>query len=58
MSHDARTMTVPLGARRESRFQRLMEESVMIDLHQRPMVMPDDFTQYWDYLDSDNYVWV
>ena len=51
------SMTVPLDARQESRFQRLMEESVMIDLHQHPMVMPDDFTQYWDYLRSDDYVW-
>ena len=51
------SMTVPLDARQESRFQRLLEESVMIDLHQHPMVMPEDFTQYWDYLRSDDYVW-
>ena len=38
------SMTVPLDARQESRFHRLMEESVMIDLHQHPMVMPEDFT--------------
>ena len=51
------SMTVPLDAQQELRFQRLMEESIMIDLHQHPMVIPEDFSQYWDYLRSDNYVW-
>ena len=51
------SMTVPLGDRQESRFQRLMEESVMIDLHQHPMVLPEDFNQYFEYLRGDNYVW-
>jgi len=51
------SMTVPLDAQQEIRFQRLMEESVMIDLHQHPMVIPEDFSQYWEYLRSDNYVW-
>ena len=34
-----------------------MEESIVIDLHQHPMVPPEDFTQYWGYLRSDDYVW-
>ena len=34
-----------------------MEESIMIDLHQHPMVLPEDFSQYFEYLRSDNYVW-
>ena len=51
------SMTMPLDAQKEIRFQRLMEESVMIDLHQHPMVIPEDFSQYWAYLRSDNYVW-
>ena len=51
------SMTVPLDTRQESRFQRLMEESIMIDLHQHPMVLPEDFNQYFEYLRSDNYVW-
>ena len=49
--------TIPLDAREESRFQRLMEESIMIDLHQHPMVLPADVSQYWEYLRSDDYVW-
>ena len=51
------SMTVPLDAEQRLRFERLMEESVMIDLHQHPMVLPEDFNQYWEYLRSDNYVW-
>ncbi len=51
------SMTVPLDRQQEIRFQRLMEESVMIDLHQHPMVLPEDFSRYWEYLRSDRYVW-
>ena len=51
------SMTVPLDRQQEIRFQRLMEESILIDLHQHPMVMPEDFSQYWEYLRSDSYVW-
>ena len=51
------SMTIPLDAQQEIRFERLMAESVMIDLHQHPMVIPEDFSQYWDYLRSDSYVW-
>ena len=51
------SMTVPLDSRQESRFQHLIEESIMIDLHQHPMVLPEDFNQYFENLRSDNYVW-
>ena len=51
------SMTVRLDGQQEVRFQRLMEESIMIDLHQHPMVLPEDFSQYWEYLRSDSYVW-
>ena len=51
------SMSVPLDARQESRFQRLMDEAIMIDLHQHPMVLPEDFGQYFEYLRSDSYVW-
>ena len=51
------SMTVPLDLRQESRFRRLMEESIMIDLHQHLMVLPEDFNQYFEYLRSDSYVW-
>ena len=51
------SMTVPLDGRQEIRFQRLMEESIMIDLHQHPMVLPEDLRKYFEYLRSDHYVW-
>ena len=51
------SMTIRLDRQQEVRFQRLTEESIMIDLHQHPMVLPEDFGQYWEYLRSDNYVW-
>ncbi len=51
------SMTVMLDGQQEVRFQRLMVESIMIDLHQHPMVLPADFSQYWEYLRSDSYVW-
>ena len=51
------SMTVPLDRQQETRFQRLLEESIIVDLHQHPMVLPADFNQYWDYLRSDSYVW-
>ncbi len=51
------SMTVPLDAEQERRFQRLMEETIMIDLHQHPMVMPEDLSRNWEYLRGDSYTW-
>ena len=51
------SMTVPLDAEQERKFQRLMEETIMIDLHQHPMVMPEDLSQNWEYLRGDSYTW-
>jgi membrane dipeptidase len=50
-------MTVPLDAEQERKFQRLMEETIMIDLHQHPMVMPEDLGRNWEYLRGDSYTW-
>ena len=35
-------MRVPLDKQQELRFQRLMDDLVLIDVHQHPMVMPAD----------------
>ena len=51
------SMTVPLDDEQERRFQSLMEETIMIDLHQHPMVMPEDLSRYWEYLRGDSYTW-
>ena len=54
---DTPSVTVPLDAGQESRFQRLVEETTMIDLHQHPLVRPEDPGQLWDYLRGDSYEW-
>lgn len=51
------SMTVPLDREQERRFQHLMEEVIMIDLHQHPMVLPEEFGRYWEYLRGDSYTW-
>ena len=53
----APSITVPLDAEQERRFQRLVEETTMIDLHQHPMVKPEDPSQFLEYLRGDSYAW-
>ena len=51
------SMTIPLDAQQEKRFQRLMEEVVMLDLHEHPMVLPADMDDLVEYLRGDVYKW-
>ncbi len=51
------SMTVPLDREEEARFQRLMEETIMIDLHQHPFVYPQDVGQFTEYLKSNSFKW-
>ena len=51
------SLTVPLDATEELRFQRLMEEATLVDLHQHPMVLPEDMEEITDYLRTDDYSW-
>ena len=53
----APSITVPLDAEQERRFQRLVEETTMIDLHQLPMVKPEDPSQFLEYLRGDSHAW-
>ena len=41
----------------ERRFRKLEEESIMIDLHEHPMVKPEDPAQFLEYLGGRNYEW-
>ena len=50
-------MVVPLDQQQETRFQRLMEEIVMIDLHEHVMVLPEDLTNFDEYLRRGDYEW-
>ncbi len=52
-----RPIAVTLGDDQENRFQRLVEETTMIDLHQHPMVKPEDPSQLWEYLRGSSYAW-
>ena len=48
---------VPLDATQELRFQRLAEEAVMIDVHQHPMILPEDVSRLTEYLRANIYAW-
>jgi membrane dipeptidase len=51
------SVTVPLDNEQERRYQRLMDEVIMIDVHQHPMVLPEDLDRFTEYLRSNNYKW-
>ena len=42
--------TVPLGRDEETRFERIMDQAVMIDVHQHPFVLPDNMDLFIDFL--------
>jgi membrane dipeptidase len=48
---------VPLDAQQERRFQRLMEQIVMVDVHEHPMVLPEEMELLPDYLRTNDYRW-
>src|SRR4051794_19314148 len=51
------SMRVPLDAEGERRFQRLMEDLLLIDVHQHPMVLAADATEMPAYFRDNDYVW-
>jgi membrane dipeptidase len=51
------SMRVPLDAAQELRYQRLMEDLLLIDVHQHPMVMPADATEMPAYFRQNVYQW-
>ena len=55
--NQARSIAVTLDDDQEKRFQRLVEETTMIALHQHPMVKPEDPSQLLEYLRGDSYEW-
>jgi len=52
-----RSIPVTLDADQETRFQRLVDEVTMIDLHQHPMVKPEDPSRFVEYLRVGAYEW-
>jgi membrane dipeptidase len=51
------SMTLPLDGKQEARFQNLMEKVVMVDLHEHPMVLPEDMNNLVEYLCVGEYDW-
>lgn len=51
------SMRVPLDAPGEQRFQRLMDDLVLVDMHQHPMVLTDDANEMPAYFRSNRYAW-
>jgi membrane dipeptidase len=50
-------MRVPLDAAQELRFQRLMDDLLLIDVHQHPMVVTDDANEMPAYFRANTYAW-
>ena len=51
------SMRVPLDAAQEQRFQRLLDELVLLDMHEHPMVLPDDPARFGEYFRGNAYTW-
>lgn len=51
------SMIVPLDVQGETRYQRLLDESVMVDVHQHPFVCPEDMTRLIELLRGNKYKW-
>jgi len=48
---------VPLTVAEESRFQGILEEAVMVDMHQHPFVLPESMDRFVEYLRTNRYKW-
>lgn len=51
------SMSLPLDAAGENRFQNLMEDIIMIDLHEHPMVCTEPMDDLVEYLRYGQYEW-
>src|SRR5437879_3458991 len=51
------SMRVPLDDEQELRFQRLMDDLVLIDVHQHPMVLSADAAELPAYFRANAYAW-
>jgi len=51
------SMVVPLDREQETRFERLMDSLVMVDLHEHPHVLTDSMDDLLDYFRSHDYAW-
>ena len=49
--------TVPLDTEQEARYERLIEDVIMVDVHQHPFVCPEDMDRLVEYLRGNKYEW-
>jgi hypothetical protein len=50
-------MVVPPDREQERRYAWLLESLVLVDLHQHPLVLPEDLSELFDYFRSRDYTW-
>ena len=46
---------VPLNAPEQTRFERIMDQAVMIDVHQHPFLLPEDMDRFIEFLRTSRY---
>ena len=51
------SMVVPLDREQELRFERLMADLLMLDMHQHVQVLPEPMTDLYEYCRDREYVW-
>ncbi len=51
------SMVVPLDEAQESRFEALLPDLALVDMHQHTMVMPESVGDFVAYADSHDYTW-
>ena len=51
------SMVVRLASSQEVRFQNLVQDAVMVDMHQHPFVCPEDMDRLVELLRSNRYSW-
>src|SRR4051794_13066636 len=51
------SMVVPLDREQEARFERLMDDLLMLDMHQHVQVLPEPMTDLFEFLREREYVW-
>jgi membrane dipeptidase len=51
------SMMVPLDGEQERRYQRIVEDAIMVDLHQHPLVVPADLDDLAEYHRRRCYEW-
>ena len=51
------SMVVPLDNQQELRFQHLVEQAILVDVHQHPMVLPEEMEELTAYLRANDYRW-